>query len=259
MKAKAKQNKSANKFAANKTTANKTAVAKKTAGKSAMEKPAPKRPSVNPPMPNLTIEKLINDFTNIRSELENYAAHLRALDRKRLNGVGIKTLGFIDRSHEYAAENPEFLPYYLSLEKYTEDHDYFIGFHTLLDIDKQIQELLWNITLQAADMVYTDSLEFYSSVREAARRRVDASESIYKDLSLFFRKYRKAQDKPTAKEIIRDANAILRGKRNGKIALENIKPKLTGGAHKVVDERFEDSEQFKETAQGETGGLTFKG
>jgi hypothetical protein len=33
--------------------------------------------------------------------------------------------------------------------------------------------------------------------------------------------------------------------------VENIKPKVAGGTHKVLDEQFADSEQFKETEQGE--------
>jgi len=226
----------------------------KGAGRHAEEQPAARRPANNPAMPEEMIEKLTADFVSLRSELEEYAAHLRALDRKRLNGVGIKTLGFISRSFEYAAENPEFLPYYLPLEKYREDHAYFVSFHTLLDIGKQIQELLWNITIQAADVVYTDSLEFYSSVREAARRRVDASETMYKDLGLFFKRRRKARDTPTVKEAIRDANALLHGKRDGTIVIENVRPKVTGGRHTVVDERFEDGVSFQESAQGETRG-----
>jgi hypothetical protein len=226
------------------------ASAKKTAAK-----PAPKRPAVNPPMPDQTIETLTSDFNNIRRELENYAAHLRALDRKRLNGIGIKTQGFIERAYEYAAENPEFLPHYFSLEKFREDYAYFTAFRNLYDIDKQIQEILWNITIQAADMVYMDSLEFYALVREAAKRRVDASETIYKDLEQFFKKNRTMSEgglaEQTEKKTKRDVNALLHGKRNGKIVIENIKPKVTGGKHKIIDEKFTDSEQYKETVAGE--------
>jgi hypothetical protein len=33
--------------------------------------------------------------------------------------------------------------------------------------------------------------------------------------------------------------------------IENIKPKATGGVHKVIDERFSDSAQYRETEEGE--------
>jgi hypothetical protein len=45
--------------------------------------------------------------------------------------------------------------------------------------------IIWNITLQSADIVYIDALEFYASVREAAKRRVDAAETMFKDLEQF--------------------------------------------------------------------------
>jgi hypothetical protein len=41
---------------------------------------------------------------------------------------------------------------------------------------KQIYKLLWNITIQAADMTYTDTLEFYAAVREGSKHRIDAAE-----------------------------------------------------------------------------------
>jgi hypothetical protein len=38
----------------------------------------------------------------------------------------------------------------------------------MCDTAQQVHELLWNITIEAADVVYTDALEYYASVREAA-------------------------------------------------------------------------------------------
>jgi len=42
-------------------------------------------------------------------------------------------------------------------------------------------------------------------------------------------------------------NALLKNKKDGKIIIENIKPKLTGGVHKVIEEKLTDTEQFTET------------
>ena len=46
-------------------------------------------------------------------------------------------------------------------------------------------------------------------------------------------------------------NALLHGKKDGKIVIENIKPKISGGKHKVIDEKFTDSAQYKETEEAE--------
>jgi hypothetical protein len=193
------------------------------------------------------LKDITDEFNAIKTQLDDYAAHLRALDRKRLNGVGIKKQGFIEHAYNYAITNPEFLPHYLTLAKFNEDNQYFINFRNLFDTCKQIQEIIWNITIQASDVVYTDALEFYASVREAAKRRVDAAETIFKDLEIFFKRKRAAGEEPTEKELKRDINALLHGKRDGKIVVENVKPKTTGGARKVVDEQFRDTAQYKDT------------
>jgi hypothetical protein len=205
-------------------------------------------------MPFPVIKKLVNELNEIKTTLDDYAAHLRALDRKRLNGVGIKKQGFIERVAEYATTNPEFFPHYLTLDKFREDNEYFIGFRNLFDTCKQIQEIIWNITMQASDVVYTDALEYYASVREAAKRRVDAAETIFNDLYPFFKHKRAAGEEPTEKELKRDINSLLHGKRDGKIVVENVKPKTTGGIRKVVDEKFNDTAAYKETDEGEIKG-----
>jgi len=217
----------------------------------ATHKKLAKRPPSSPDMPMQYIEYINADLNAVKETLEEYANHLRSLDRKRLNGVGIKLQGFVDRSLELAAENPEFLPHWLTLDKFIEDDEYFIAFRTLTDLAMQIRELLWNITIQSADVVYTDALEFYASVREAAKRRVDAAETIHNELSVFFKRHKPTAEEPTERQLKRDANALIHGKKDGKIVIENIKPKLTGGTRKVIDETFRDTAEFKETAEGE--------
>jgi hypothetical protein len=182
-------------------------------------KPAPKRPNPNPDMPLQKLGQIGGMFTDVKQILEDYVANLRPLDRKRLNTVGIKKQGFIHRAYDYAMESPQFLPQYLPMEKFKRDEDYFNACRILYETCKQIQELLWNLTVQSADIVYTDALEFYASVREAAKRRIDGAETIYKDLEVFFKKKRSAPEEPA-------------GKKRKRI---------------VIDEEFSESERFRET------------
>jgi hypothetical protein len=146
-----------------------------------------RRRSGNPAVPMEYVNTLSGVLSEIKTRLEGYAAHLRALDRRRLNGVGIKKQGFIERAFALTVENPEFLPHYLTLGKFREDGKYFTGIRSLLDLSRQIEELLWNIAIEASDVWYTDALEFYASAREAAKRRVDAAESVHNELAVFFK------------------------------------------------------------------------
>ncbi|MDR0473010.1 MAG: hypothetical protein LBH43_05010, partial [Treponema sp.] len=49
----------------------------------------------------------------------------------------------------------------------------------------------------------------------------------------------------TKKEQLRDAKGIINGTREGEFKAVNIKPKLTGGKHEVIDEQFKESEKFR--------------
>jgi hypothetical protein len=99
-------------------------------------------------------------------------------------------------------------------------------------------------------MVYTDALEYYSQVQDAAERRIDSAESLYAELHGFFRHGKRTEEDPTEAEAERDARSLLKGRKDGKVVIENIKPKLTGGMHKVVDETFKNSAQYKESEEG---------
>jgi hypothetical protein len=210
-----------------------------------------KRPPNNPDMPQDIINSLNTDFNSIKELLDSFSQHLRALDRRRLNGVGVRKLGFIERAYEFALENAEFLPHYLTLERFGADIQYFMDFRTLVDLVTQIREKLWNITIQSSDIAYTDALEFYASVREAAKRRVDAAETIHNALSPFFRRRHGETEAETEKQELRDFKGLLHGKHDGKLVIENIKPKLTGGKRKVLDETFKDSAKFKDLIDGD--------
>ena len=151
--------------------------------------PTSKCPLNNPDMPMQLINFLNPDLSQVKTVLEDYAAYLRSLDRNR-HGIGMKRQGFIDRATEYAIENPEFLPQYLTLEKFRKDNEYFNGFNNLYNLAWQIQELLWDITIEMSDIRYKDASEFYASVRRAAKHRIDAAESIHCDLEQFIKKRR---------------------------------------------------------------------
>jgi len=209
-----------------------------------------KRPSANPAMPDEMINEMERSLMGMISELENYAAHLRALDRKRLNRVGIKREGFIQSAFQFAEVSPLFLPNYLTLAQFGENARRLQRFRSLCECCDQAKEILWNITVRTADAAHTNALGFYSSVCEAAKRRVDTAETIHKDLETFFRKNKTAKGEPTEKEIKRHENALLHGKRSGKIVVENVKPKVSGGKHIVIDEQYDGEAVFRETESG---------
>jgi hypothetical protein len=211
-----------------------------------------KRPEINNPIIDDDDLVMIRFFlVNAAGIIEDYAANLRALDRKRLNSIGSRSMGFVEDAYDLAMENPQFLPKFLTAQRFTRDYDYFKAVRALLETIDQIRELMWNITIQAADVAYTDALEFYDAVRSAGKRRVDGAETIYRKLETFFRRPKRTGEEPTKKQLERDVKALINSKRDGKILIENIAPKMIAGKHKIIDEKFTDSAVIHETKDAE--------
>ena len=212
---------------------------------------AVRRPDANqPPTVNL-VNSITQDVLYLITELSNYAANLRALDRQRHNGVGLRRLGFIEAAFRLSTKFPQYFPHWLNTAKFQADLDLFNAVRSLVEVCRSLEEKAWNINVEASDMVYTDALEYYSQVQDAARRRVDSAESIYNELHGFFRNMGPHEtEQPTQKKVKRDVDALLHGRKDCEVIIKNIKPKTTGGKHEVIDETFKDSASFKETDEG---------
>jgi len=64
-------------------------------------------------------------------------------------------------------------------------------------------------------------------------------------------KGKEGEEVETEKQEIRDAKALIHGKHDGKIVIQNFKPQLSGGVHEVKDETFKDTAKFKGSIGGE--------
>jgi hypothetical protein len=211
-----------------------------------------RRPDSNlPPNPNLILN-IKNEILGLIRAVEQYAANLRALDRQRHNGVGLRRQGFIEAALRIASDYPQYYPHWLNTVKFQKDLDLFEAVRTLIDACRSLEEKAWNFNIEASDMVYTDALEYYSQVKDAAERRIDSAEALYAELNVFFKNMgpHGTLEQPTEKQIKRDTNALLHGRKDGEVIIRNVRPKTIAGSHEVVDETFRDSASFKESANG---------
>jgi DNA topoisomerase VI subunit B len=93
------------------------------------------------------------------------------------------------------------------------------------------------------------ALLFYNNVKEMSRRGDPAAAELNKELKTYFKRKKSSSEEPTMKAQMRDA--IIHGKKDGRIIIENESPKLTGGVHKVIDDVRKGKAAFKETDEGE--------
>jgi hypothetical protein len=194
------------KATAKKSTAKKSTPKKATAKKLVSKKTVAKkqiicRPDSNlPPTPE-HINAITNIILGVIGELDDYTANLRALDRQRHNGVGLKRLGFIEAAFRLSTKFPQYFPHWLTTEKFQKDLDLFNAIRSLVEVSRSLEEKAWNINVESSDMIYTDGLEYYSQVQDAAHRMVDSAESLYSELHGFFRRGPMESDQPPRKKL----------------------------------------------------------
>jgi len=193
-----------------------------------------------------TIEGITSIMEDFRDVSQNY---LNAIQRRRKIGAGIRNYGFIEKVADLASANPQFAQFFRP-----EDLNNCISnFDLCRDLALLLQaftRLVTNTMLVYSNEAYGMSLIFYNMVKEMSRRGNPKAMEIFRALQPFFKRPRRLSAEPTEKEIERDLHALIHSKKDGKIVIENITPKLTGGVHKVVDEKFTDNAAVKESAEG---------
>jgi len=188
------------------------------------------------------IARSMNDFRKLS---EN---NLSALQRKRKIGAGIKNYGFIEKVADLAQSNQQFAQFFAPNDL----RNCIMNFDMCREMVLLLQaftRLVSNSMLVYSNEAYGMSLIFYNMVKEMSKRGNPKAMELFRTLQPFFKKQKKASGEPTEKELERDLHALIHSKKDGKIVIENIKPKLTGGVHKVVDEKFTDNIAVKESAE----------
>ena len=193
----------------------------------------------------IAIKKMMKDFEEMSEGLH------RPGDRRRKLGSGIRRYGFIDKTSDLALANPQFAPAFFNagdLKDIVRDIEMS---RNLLNLLQQFARLVNDSLLLFSDEAFSMALLYYNSVKELARRNVPGAEAVFRALEPFFRRPRRPGEEPTEPEVERDIRALLHGKKDGKIVVENEKPHLVGGKHVVVDETHKSKAAFKETEEGE--------
>ena len=172
-------------------------------------------------------------------------------ERRRLLGSGVRRYGFLDKVSDVGLANTDFAPPFLNLATLKE---LIRHIETLRNISTTLQQLVRmnsDLLLTTGDDAFRMALIYYNAVRDAARLRVPGAQAIFETLRLFFQRSRRTADEPTEIEVERDVKALLHGKKDGKIVIENETPHVKRGKHLVLDDMHRDRVEFKESEKEE--------
>jgi hypothetical protein len=126
-------------------------------------------------------------------------------DHRRLHGVGVRTLGFVERAFEIADLNPGFAPHYLNVKLLKEKLREMEDMVMLKNVLNQFMEFVEEAYLFKSNACYQDALKYYDSLKEYARQGNDSiAQEFFKELRPFFKSHKKKPSPSVSTKSVKD-------------------------------------------------------
>jgi hypothetical protein len=146
-------------------------------------------------IPDSVITQVQTKLNEIKSLLKPYSVPLTPSERHSVLKMGDKSLTFVEKSHDFAVENPGFVPPFLNMPKFDIDFADAHGLWTVRNDAQQVYEMIDDTTMVSGSEAYQAALVFYSSVKVAAAKDIPGAKAIYEELRKRFPgKKRKSED-----------------------------------------------------------------
>ncbi|MDR1170033.1 MAG: hypothetical protein LBK97_04270 [Prevotellaceae bacterium] len=133
-------------------------------------------------IPADVVKQIQTKLNEIKALVKPYAITLTPTERHNMLKMGEKSLTFVEKSHEYAVENPGFVPPFLNMPAFDIDFADAHSLWTIRNDTMQVYEMIDDTTMVAGSESYYASLMFYNSVKVAAAQDVPGSKAIYEEL-----------------------------------------------------------------------------
>ena len=134
-------------------------------------------------IPAETIADISSKMNLLNVSLANYLLfNLTPADRMELSKMGDKTIVFVQKSLEYAENNPALVPAYLDIAEAKKDFVLSQDLNNILKQVSMLQRSIEDTMMVAGSEAYNAALVFYNSVKGASRVNVPGSEAVYNDL-----------------------------------------------------------------------------
>jgi hypothetical protein len=117
--------------------------------------------------------------------------------RKRLVKMGRKNVDFVARGYRHAGINPEYLTGKLPLEEFKKDMELATWMRTVEKKLGLIANKIKDTAITAEAEAYQSARLYYNAAKAAAAAGDEVAEKIARDMSVHYRKTKKAEDDTT--------------------------------------------------------------
>ena len=131
-------------------------------------------------------QAIVDAVTALKAALQPFLINLTVDERRSLPKIGDATLAFHEKCIAYRAARPDLIPSYADTAEFAKDKKLADDLQPCFtEINLLCEGLQDTISLAFTDMYLAD-LSFFANVKQAARRGVPGTDTIYNDLALRF-------------------------------------------------------------------------
>jgi hypothetical protein len=137
-------------------------------------------------IPQEVLTQAQTKINEVATLLAPYFVALTPAERHELPKMGEKTISFVEKSYDFAKQNPNLVPPYLDIAAFGVDFGDAHGLWTLVNSIRQLEENAGDTEMTAGSEAYQAALVFYKSVKMAAAQDVPGAKAVYEELKTRF-------------------------------------------------------------------------
>ena len=141
----------------------------------------------NAALPSEVVAQIEAKVAEIKQSMP-YLVGLSTKDRQSLNILGRKSTQFVQRAVDSVRQNPELAPSFLDAETLTSNYSLYNSLLTILEPVQQLERMIADTMMVAGNLAYTDALDYYNTVKRAAKSNVPGAEAVSENLKTRFKK-----------------------------------------------------------------------
>ena len=122
----------------------------------------------------------------IKAALAPYLISLTSDERRTMLRMADKTVAFVQKTTDYAANNAAFVPAFVDLAELEQD---VAGVQALTPLRQQFEQLAFDTdstVMVAGSEAYANSLTIYNNIKFLAKNKQPGAQTAYDDLSVRF-------------------------------------------------------------------------